>query len=234
LDAGATWERFALEPFANDDRTVLLLALDPEDPLHLFARVVPSFDANRDEALLRSTDGGETWTEVGRHRRIGGLLFAPDGAIYLGTEWVALPSDPTMPTAAYPHGLYRSDDGGESFTVIRDDLDVGCLGWHQGELWACADNYRDGFMLGSSSDGGESFTARLILTEMAGPVECDPSEATPVACEVRDEDIVRDFEVTGPTPAEGGCQTATGSHGGPLGGAFLLLGFALTMGRRSP
>ena len=88
-------------------------------------------------------------------------------------------------------------------------------------------------MLGSSNDEGESFDARLVLAEMLGPVECDPSEATPVACEVRDEDIVRDFEVVGPSPGQGGCQCASGSSEAPVGGAFLLMGLALTIRRRS-
>ncbi len=232
-DAGATWERFAFTPFAMDDRTLLLLAVDPNDPDHLFAHVLPDFDADRDEVLVRSTDGGETWTEAGRHRRIGDVLFTPDGTIFLGTEWVAMPSDPTMPSEAYPHGLYRSDDGGETFTVVRDDLDVGCLGWHEGTLWACADNYRDGFMLGYSNDDGETFEPSLVLSEMAGPVECDPSEGTPVACESRDMDIIRDFEVVGPATGDGGCQCGTGSTDAPAGAAFLLMGLALTIRRRS-
>lgn len=233
LDAGATWERFAFEPFEAGDRTVLLLAVDPANPQHLFGHVLPGFSEDRDEVLVRSTDGGQTWTEAGRHRRIGDLLFAPDGTIFLGTEWVAKPSDPTMPTEAFPHGLFRSDDGGETFEVVRDDLDVGCLGWHEGQLWACADNYRDGFLLGYSSDEGESFEPSLVLAEMAGPVECDPSEATPVACEFRDEDIIRDFEVQGPAEEGDGCRCATGSGPTPLGAAFLLMGLALTIRRRT-
>lgn len=232
-DGGANWERFEFEGFADDDRTLLLLAVDPSDPQHLFAHVLPTFDADREEVLVRSTDGGETWTEAGRHRRIGAVLFAPDGSIYLGTEWVARPSDPTMPSEAYPHGLYRSDDGGESFGVVRDDLDVGCLGWHDDRLWACADNYRDGFLLGSSGDGGETFEASLVLAEMAGPVECDPGESTPVACEVRDDDIIRDFEVQGPSAEDGGCQCATGSSEAPVSAACLLIGLTLTIRRRS-
>lgn len=232
-DAGATWERFEFAPFAMDDRTLLLLAVDPNDPDHLFAQVLPDYAADREEVLVRSTDGGETWTEAGRHRRIGDVLFAPDGTIFLGTEWVAMPSDPTMPSEAYPHGLHRSDDGGETFTVVRDDIDIGCLGWHEGQLWACADNYRDGFLLGYSDDEGATFEPSLVLSEMAGPVECDPSEGTPVACVVRDEDIIRDFEVGATTDDPGGCQCATGSSDAPFGAAFLLVGLALTIRRRS-
>ncbi len=237
-DGGATWERFPFAPFAADDRTFLLLAVDPNDASHLFARVTPDFDIDRDEVLVRSTDGGESWTEVGRHRRIGDLLFAPDGTIFLGTEWVARDSDPTMPAEGYPHGLYRSDDGGETFTPVRDDLDVACLGWHEGRLWACGDNYRDGFLLGVSADEGETFEATLVLGEMLGPVECDPSESTPVACESRDEDIARDYEVGAPPDAGmsggggEGCGCATGGEG-PAGATLLLVAVALTTRRRS-
>jgi len=231
-DAGATWERFPFAPFAADDRTFLLLAVDPADPDHLFAHVLPDFNADRAERLVRSIDGGESWTVVGEHRRLGDVLFAPDGTIFLGTEKVARPTDPTMPPEAFPHGLYRSDDGGETFETVREDLDVGCLGWHEGRLWACADNYQDGFLLGVSDDQGESFEPRLVLREMLGPVECDPSESTPVACEERDEDIIRDFEVGIPAPDGDGGGCATGGEG-PAGATLLLVALALTIRQRS-
>ena len=181
-----------------------------------------------------------------------GLLFAGDGALYLGTEWVAMPSDPTMEAVPYPHGLYRSDDGGDPFTVVRDDLDVGCLGWHDGALWLCADQYRDGFLVGESADGGVTVQERLILDEMEGPVECDPGDSTPQLCSVRDQDVLCDFQVE---PETGGmmCDAGTlaapdmGGSGGSSGGgcgcattgpaegaSFLLLILALTRRRRSP
>ncbi len=254
-DGGATWDRFAFDAdqgWTDDDRTLLLLAVDPADPDHLFAKTLPDYSADAPERLVQSRDGGETWSDTGEHREIGGLLFAGDGALYLGTEWVAMPSDPTMEAVPYPHGLYRSDDGGDTFTVVRDDLDVGCLGWHDGALWVCADQYRDGFLVGESADGGVTVQARLVLDEMEGPVECDPSDSTPQLCSVRDQDVLCDFQVE-PEAGEMMCDAGTlvtpdmGGSGGSSGGgcgcattgpaegaSFLLLILALTRRRRSP
>ena len=249
-DGGVTWERFAFDAlWSAADRTLLLQVVDPADPDHLFATVLPDFDVDRGALLVQSRDGGETWEAVAEHRELGGMVYADDGTLFLGLEWVAMPNDPTMPVVPYPHGLLRSDDGGATFTVVRNDLDVGCLGWRDGSLWACADEYRDGFMLGESTDGGATFEARLRLTEMAGPVLCDDGDPTAMRCATRDQDVACDFSVEtdaevlmcdgGPGPADAGPETGDGggcgcrTTGTGDGLPFLFLFVALTMRRRT-
>ncbi|MBO6940584.1 MAG: exo-alpha-sialidase [Deltaproteobacteria bacterium] len=244
-DGGATWERFAFEPWTDQDRTLHLLVVDPGDPQHLFARVIPKVEVDRAELLVESDDGGQAWTVVAEHREIGGMVYAPGGTLFLGTEWVAMPNDPTAPAESYPHGLYRRDSTASLFTQVRDDIDVKCLGWRDGSLWACGDNYRDGFMIGESSDEGLTFEARLVLADMAGPVECEPGSSTTVACESRDRDVLCDFQVVSEegsllcdgavsmrdggtdSGSGGGCACRTGGEGGVLPYLFVVLILAI-------
>jgi hypothetical protein len=233
-DDGVTWERFPFT-FEGDEQTVLLLAVDPTDADHLFGRVTLQNGVDGDERLVRSRDGGETWETVGRYRHIGDLAFTPDGAVFLGLQREVMGGDPTMEPVPYPHGLLRSDDGGASFGGVRDDLDVGCLAFRSEVLWICADNYRDGFLLGESSDGGATIEPRLVLAEMGGPVACGVTDLTPQRCETRDADIIRDFMVVGPSSEGddgGGCAIGAPA-GGPRSRAFgailLLVALALTL-----
>jgi len=124
-DGGAHWTRVVdrgPEIGAAD------LAGDPAHPDVLFAslwqvRRHPWLDyfqpaVGAGSGIVRSKDGGASWTPVGS----AGLPAAPLGRIELalspGTEarrvWAAIEA----PKGA---GLYRSDDGGESWTLVNPD-----------------------------------------------------------------------------------------------------------------
>ena len=107
--------------------------------------------------IYRSEDGGRTWAPAGKE----GLPEGPMGRIELGvapgTEskrvWAAI-------DAEQDSGLYRSDDGGVSWTLINDDASLASDYMsgvfpdpHDAEtVWAM------GVPLRRSTDGGKSFT----------------------------------------------------------------------------
>ncbi len=123
-DGGRSWR---LVKFISDRAGFIDVAIDPRNPDHLLAasweRVRgPWFlqSGGPGSGLWRSTDGGETWTQVTGNGLPGtelgrlGIAFAPGNprSIYVRVEARA-ENDSTR------SGLYRSNDGGQSWTQMN-------------------------------------------------------------------------------------------------------------------
>ena len=231
-DGGSTWEALPFDFRSEDERNLRLLAVDPARPEVLFMRVVKDPGAGP-ERLVRSEDAGATWETVLELAELTDLLVGPDGVVWVGGKnRAAVGEGDAGAPASSPHGLWRSDDGGNTFREVRGDLSVGCLAWRAGALWACADNYRDGFALGRSMDEGATFEPVLRFEELAGPVECPPTSDTAVQCAMTpgDADIYADLHVepSSATSSSGcGCR---GAGDGPA--AFTTLLPLLALWRR--
>jgi hypothetical protein len=123
-DGGATWRKVL---FANADAGAVDLTFDPNNPRILYAstwrirRTPYSLESGGDgSAMWKSTDAGETWTEV----KGGGLPESQKGRIEIAIS-------PSQPDVMYlqleadtvrgagmtrrPSGLYRSADGGRTW-----------------------------------------------------------------------------------------------------------------------
>ena len=129
LDGGKSWDRVL---FKDDDTGAYSVAIDPSRPQTVYAslwqdRHGPWEDRNQYQGpnggLFKSTDGGATWRKL-----TNGL---PDKTAQVN---VAISADPrrlyavvsvrtdTGGKAAAGSGLYRSDDAGENWTRITDDM----------------------------------------------------------------------------------------------------------------
>lgn len=117
-DGGATWER-AL--YVDDDTGAIDLVMDPSDPRTLFAamyqrrRTAFGFSAaGPGSGLYRTTDGGDTWTELtrglpsGDKGRIGVDVYRRDGALVYAL----------VESRGSGRGLYRSADRGDSWEKV--------------------------------------------------------------------------------------------------------------------
>ncbi|MDP2497507.1 MAG: hypothetical protein Q8W44_05870 [Candidatus Palauibacterales bacterium] len=120
-DGGETWENVL---FVNDSTGVVDLAMNPEEPNEVFAgawaaerepwTLQSGTTWNEGGGLYRTTDGGENWTHLEE-----GL---PSGDEMIGKTAITVsPADTdrvwAMVSAMEPHGgVYRSDDGGDSWT----------------------------------------------------------------------------------------------------------------------
>ena len=88
------------------------LAMAPTDPQTLYAAA-----DGPDGAVLRTTDGGRSWTALGRAQfagvKFGGIAVSPADAnvVYVGVF---------RPDATTPGGVYRSWDGGASWQLAGD------------------------------------------------------------------------------------------------------------------
>ena len=161
-DGGATWERIL---FANRDAGAVDLIMDPTNPRILYAstwrvrRTPYSLESGGEgSALWKSTDGGDTWTEL--TNQDNGL---PEGTLGIIGVTVS-PADPERVWAiveAEDGGVFRSEDGGESWQQTSDDRNLRQRAWYYTRLYADSQDADVLYVLNvqfwKSTDGGETF-----------------------------------------------------------------------------
>ena len=163
-DGGRTWSK-VLYRAANTG--AVDLAMDPRNPRILFAAFWQTrrnfwniSSGGLGSGLFRSTDGGESWTEISRNP---GLPTGPLGKLGVavsparsGRVWAL------VETEAEKTGLYRSEDYGESWALISSHRDLMHRPWYYTHVFAdpCHGEtvYVANLQLWKSTDGGASFT----------------------------------------------------------------------------
>lgn len=128
-NGGATWERVL---YVNENTGGVQVELDPSNPNVVYGSMWEHREGPWENAsfsgpnsgLYKSTDGGTTWTQLKGGLPPGGER---SGRVCLGIS----PSDPNRLYAAVmgqgrgAEGFYRSDDGGQSWTLVSTDDRLG-------------------------------------------------------------------------------------------------------------
>ena len=161
VDGGTTWKRVL---FVNEEAGAVDLVIDPQSSNVLFAttwkikRTPFSLESGGEgSGIWKSVDSGDTWTEITRN---DGL---PQGTV--GICGVAVsPVDSNRVWAmveANDGGLFRSDDGGESWVRINDERKLRQRAWYYTRVYAGPENVDEVYVLNvrfwRSGDGGKSF-----------------------------------------------------------------------------
>lgn len=171
-DAGQTWQRFDV-PGADDAATLPYIgAVSPSDPDRLYVVTLRQEDGVITEyALLVSDDGGQSFTTVfTAPRGLPGFSLSPDGTqIAIGGK---------------DDGLLVADSTTLSFEQISG-LKIGCVTWEEEAMFVCADHFIDGFSVGRSTDGGQTFTGIMELSSPCGPPECAAATTVGTECPPR-------------------------------------------------
>lgn len=159
-DGGESWERIL---YVSEDAGIVDLSVSAENPRFMMAT---SWDFRRRPWVVKSggpgsgvwktMDGGDTWREIDAglpelKGKIGVSISPADhNVVYLAIE--AVPGE---------GGVYRSDDGGESFRHVSDDATTYARAWYYMHIIADPQDPDEVWVLNSgamkSIDGGQSF-----------------------------------------------------------------------------
>ena len=131
VDGGKTWSSIGLK----DTRQIGALIVDPHNAdIVLVAAFGHAFGPNTERGVFRTTDGGKSWTKVLYKDEQTGAIdvsFDPhDSKIVYAALWQARRQPWNFSSGGPGSGLYRSTDGGVSWTLScpATDLPAGILG----------------------------------------------------------------------------------------------------------
>jgi MYXO-CTERM domain-containing protein len=160
-DDGATWTTVDLDPAAGAT-SAKIIAVDPDNAQRVFLRILGAV-----ERLGITEDGGKTVrTPVEIAGTMGGFVRLPGGVLLVGG---------TMPAAVgevAKGAVYRSVDGGSTFTAWENPPRVRGLGQRAGKLYVAGDNFVDGFALAEISEDGKTVKPLMRFEDVASIKGC--------------------------------------------------------------
>src|SRR5688572_9691309 len=161
-DGGATWERVL---FVSPDAGCVDLALDPTNPRILYAclwnvrrRPWALESGGPGSGIWKSTDGGDTWSELTTKPGLPGGTWGISGIC-------VSPSDPENLYAIVENekgGVYRSRDGGETWQRTNEKRELRQRAWYYSRIFADPANAEGVYVVNvdfhRSVDGGATFS----------------------------------------------------------------------------
>ncbi len=166
-DRGATWQTLAI-PGSDDTHLPYIGAVDPQDPDIVYVRI----DSDPADTLMVTKDGGVTWSTVfTASGKLNGFALSPDGStVALGTPGLPQPSGPSTNP-----GVWTAPAGTLQFTR-QSKVGALCLTWTPAGLYACGNEFTDGFTAGLSTDQGKTFQPLMHLSGIC-PLTCSEPDS---------------------------------------------------------
>ncbi|TMB40054.1 MAG: hypothetical protein E6J62_00795 [Deltaproteobacteria bacterium] len=228
IDHGATFpKRQRLNVPSGTE--VRIAAVDALNPAVVYLRLIST--AAGTDAIAMTSDDGLTLSDppftILAPTAFSTFLVAANGTLFAGTT----SSD-----------LYAAPQGTTAF-VKRTGPRARCLGQRPGSstapIYACGDGFLDGYNLGVSDDGAQTFRPLMKFTQIAGPLTCP---AVSQGCAAQFALLQQTLGVTPPpggagggggTPSasKSGCGSA-GGDGAALSALALAAGYLKWLRRR--
>lgn len=161
-DGGKTWEKIL---YRGDKAGAIDLIMDPTNPNILYAGFWEVYrkpwtleSGGPGGGIFKSTDGGDTWTEITRNQGL------PKGMI--GKVGIAVsPANPERVWAiveAEDGGVFRSENGGRTWNRINEERRLRQRAWYYTRIYADSKNADTVYVLNTgfykSNDGGRTYT----------------------------------------------------------------------------
>ena len=164
MDGGQTWKKIL---YINDKAGAADLILDPNNPRIIYASTwnmtrngYRMDSGGPDSKLWKSTDGGDTWENLsdkpGMPSGINGIIGVTVSPQNSNRLWAIIENK--------EGGVYRSDDGGQTWARINQDRALLQRAWYYCRITADSQNedivYVMNVSYGISKDGGRTFTLK--------------------------------------------------------------------------
>ncbi|HWZ89615.1 MAG TPA: hypothetical protein VNW92_12215, partial [Polyangiaceae bacterium] len=161
-DGGQTWARYAV-PGASKVSAPYIAALSASDHQVVYVRL-----SGTPGRLLVTRDGGDHFdSALDFTGPFDGFALSPDGQFALASGRI--------------DGVWRAPMSTLAFERLSC-AKIRCLSWSESGLFACADEFEAGFLVGQSPDQGASFAPVLHLSCLRGPLSCAPSSTVGAVC----------------------------------------------------
>ena len=162
VDGGQSWNRVL---FSNKHSGAVELVIDPSNPRILYAstwrvnRTPYSFNSGGEgSALWKSTDQGKTWKKISTNKGFAvgvlGIIGVTVSPVNPQKIWAIVENETSG-------GIYRSDDGGLSWSYINSSRSLRQRAWYYSKIYADTQDEDIVYVMNvsyhKSKDGGKTF-----------------------------------------------------------------------------
>ena len=167
-DAGKTWEHVGF----RESHGISKIRIHPRNPDIIFVASFGKYGAPSEErGVFKSTDGGNTWRRVLFRNDVTGaidiVIDANNPDVLYAALWEAYRKEYQMSSGGAGSGLFKSTDGGETWTEITRNtglpqagvvgrIGVAVSGGNSNRVYALVEHESGGLF--SSDDAGASWT----------------------------------------------------------------------------